>query len=91
MTKPTAFGMNGNNLMVGGEAGKEAVLPLNEKNLSMIGAGIAKALGGQQQAPQKTGDIVINIDGAEFMRVINPHFESQGGENYRMTKRGLAR
>lgn len=90
LTKPTAFGMNGNNLMVGGEAGKEAVLPLNEKNLAMIGAGIAKALGGQQQTPQKTGDIVINIDGSEFMRVINPHFESQGGENYRMTKRGLA-
>ena len=91
LTKPTAFGMNGNNLMVGGEAGKEAVLPLNEKNLGMIGDGIAKALGGQQQTPQKTGDIVINIDGAEFMRIINPHFESQGGENYRMTKRGLAR
>ena len=90
LTKPTAFGMNGNNLMVGGEAGKEAVLPLNEKNLAMIGAGIAKALGGQQQTPQKAGDIVINIDGAEFMRIINPHFESQGGENYRMTKRGLA-
>ena len=28
MTKPTMFGMNGNNAMVGGEAGAEAVLPL---------------------------------------------------------------
>ncbi len=33
MTKPTIFGMNGNNLMVGGEAGNEAVLPLNDKTL----------------------------------------------------------
>lgn len=28
LTKPTVFGMNGNSLMAGGEAGKEAVLPL---------------------------------------------------------------
>lgn len=28
LTKPTVFGMNGSNLMAGGEAGKEAVLPL---------------------------------------------------------------
>jgi len=29
MTKPTAFGMNGSSLMVGGEAGSEAILPLS--------------------------------------------------------------
>ena len=28
MTKPTIFGMNGSSLMAGGEAGKEAILPL---------------------------------------------------------------
>lgn len=28
MAKPTIFGMNGSSLMAGGEAGKEAVLPL---------------------------------------------------------------
>lgn len=44
LTRPTAFGMNGNSLMVGGEAGKEAVLPLNDKNLSAIGRGIAKTM-----------------------------------------------
>lgn len=54
LTKPTAFGMNGNSLMVGGEAGKEAVLPLNERNLSAIGRGIA-----QTMDPQGT---VININ-----------------------------
>ena len=43
MTMPTAFGMNGNNLMVGGEAGHEAILPLNAKTLGGIGEGIVKA------------------------------------------------
>ncbi|HFU4463520.1 TPA: phage tail tape measure protein [Streptococcus suis] len=44
LTKPTAFGINGNSLMVGGEAGKEAVLPLNEQTLGSIGRGIAKTM-----------------------------------------------
>ena len=30
MTRPTIFGINGNRLMAGGEAGKEAILPLSE-------------------------------------------------------------
>ena len=46
MTKPTVFGMNGNNLMVGGEAGNEAVLPLNDQTLGAIGRGIAQTMGG---------------------------------------------
>nr|DAX40139.1 MAG TPA: minor tail protein [Caudoviricetes sp.] len=46
MTKPTIFGMNGNNLMVGGEAGNEAVLPLNDKTLGAIGRGITQTMGG---------------------------------------------
>lgn len=50
MTNPTAFGMNGNSLMVGGEAGDEAVLPLNRNNLGMIGAGIAAEMGGNGTA-----------------------------------------
>lgn len=55
MKNPTAFGMNGNNLMVGGEAGAEAILPLNNKNLSGIGEGIAKTMQIplNKQQPQK--------------------------------------
>ena len=45
MTKPTIFGANGNNLRVGGEAGNEAVLPLNDKTLGAIGRGIAQTMG----------------------------------------------
>ncbi|MCB2837234.1 phage tail tape measure protein [Streptococcus dysgalactiae subsp. dysgalactiae] len=46
LTKPTAFGMTGNSLMVGGEAGREAVLPLNDQTLGAIGRGIAKTMTG---------------------------------------------
>ena len=44
MTDPTMFGMNGNNAMVGGEAGPEAILPLNDKTLGGIGKGISDQL-----------------------------------------------
>lgn len=46
LTKPTIFGSNGNSLMAGGEAGNEAVLPLNERTLGAIGRGIAQTMGG---------------------------------------------
>ncbi len=46
MTKPTIFGQNGNNVMIGGEAGDEAILPLNDRTLSGIGRGIAAHLDG---------------------------------------------
>lgn len=46
MTAPTLFGMNGNNAMVGGEAGPEAVLPLNKNTLGQIGEGIHSATDG---------------------------------------------
>ncbi|MED0959556.1 DUF2207 domain-containing protein [Bacillus paramycoides] len=47
-TKPTIFGMNGGNLQGAGEAGREAVLPLNKKTLGDIGAGIVAAMPREQ-------------------------------------------
>ena len=44
LTKAMAFGMNGNDVMVGGEAGKEAVLPLNSETLGGIGKGISSTM-----------------------------------------------
>lgn len=44
MTRPTVFGMNGNNMMVGGEAGPEGVIPLNKETLGAIGQGIASTM-----------------------------------------------
>lgn len=46
MDGPTLFGFNGINPMIGGEAGREAILPLNEKVLGQIGKGISDASGG---------------------------------------------
>lgn len=55
LTKPTAFGMTGNSLMVGGEAGREAVLPLNNQTLGSIGSSIAATM------PNKGTTITVNI------------------------------
>lgn len=49
LTKPTVFGQNGNSLMVGGEAGKEAVLPLNSSTLGAIGESIAATMNNPDQ------------------------------------------
>lgn len=59
LTKPTAFGMNGANVMAGGEAGREAVLPLNRQTLGGIGKGIVEA-GGLGNSVQNTFNITIN-------------------------------
>lgn len=45
MTQPTLMGLNGTRAMVGGEAGDEAILPLNREKLGGIGAGIVAATG----------------------------------------------
>lgn len=69
LTKPTVFGQNGNSLMVGGEAGKEAVAPIdtlmgyvrqavaeaNEKD-NLVTAIMALA----------TRPIVLELNGREF-------------------------
>lgn len=52
-TRPTIFGMSNGQLQGAGEAGKEAVLPLNKKTLGEIGEGIA--------ATMSTEPTVINI------------------------------
>ncbi|TKI97290.1 DUF2207 domain-containing protein [Bacillus wiedmannii] len=47
-TKPTIFGMNNGRYQAAGEAGDEAVLPLNKKTLGDIGAGIAATMSREQ-------------------------------------------
>lgn len=44
-TQPTIFGASGGKLQGAGEAGPEAVLPLNDETLGAIGKGIAKMMG----------------------------------------------
>ncbi|MFL2116271.1 hypothetical protein ACEN4P_01415 [Marinilactibacillus psychrotolerans] len=67
LEKATAFGMNGNNIQVGGEAGREAVLPLNAKNLAGIGAGIAEASGFDLQGIiQLLRELIDKVDNIYF-------------------------
>lgn len=62
LTKPTAFGMNGSSIMAGGETkDNEAVLPLNAKNLGIIGKMIAETM--PQQPTGDTYDLTINVNG----------------------------
>lgn len=73
LTKPTIFGMNSNGLMGGGEAGKEAVLPLNASTLGMIADHIMSTVKDkiivnvEQPNPQP---IILNIDGKTFAQLI---------------------
>lgn len=57
--KPTIFGMNGNRAMVGGEAGAEAIVPL-ERNTKWLDK-IADKLAGSTNRP-----VVLNVDGKVF-------------------------
>ncbi|HEP7797642.1 TPA: phage tail tape measure protein [Streptococcus pyogenes] len=71
LTKPTAFGMNEKQLMVGGEAGKEAVLPLTKQNLAAIGEGIASTMGtGGNFINVSITDVVIREE-ADIKRLAN--------------------
>ncbi|EGA9020359.1 phage tail protein [Listeria monocytogenes] len=68
LTKPTMFGMNGSSAMVGGEAGSEAVLSLNAKNLGVIGKMIAETM------PQNGGDtydLTVNVNGNVDKKMID--------------------
>ncbi|EAE6672617.1 phage tail protein [Listeria monocytogenes] len=68
LTKPTMFGMNGSSAMVGGEAGNEAVLPLNAKNLGVIGKMIAETM------PKNGGDtydLTVNVNGNVDKKMID--------------------
>ena len=58
--KPTAFGMNGGNMMVGGENGAEAIVPL-ENNTEWLDK-IADRLAAKQGATP----IILEVDGKTF-------------------------
>lgn len=62
LTKPTAFGMSGGSVMAGGEAGNEAVLPLNAKNLGVIGQMIAQTMPPSGDNYEFTFNVNGNID-----------------------------
>ena len=85
LTKPTAFGMNGNNIMVGGEAGKEAVAPLSDL-MAYVERAVANQIGGMDanfaQMIQlltiiASKDMNLNMDGRSVMEIIDGHMNTQ--------------
>lgn len=73
MNSPTMFGLNGLNAMVGGEAGPEAILPLNKDVLGNIGDGIANASGLSGKGVADKLDAIIELL-ADFIG-INPQYQ----------------
>ena len=63
MTRPTVFGMNGNKLLAGGEAGAEAILPLAHF-YSELGNMIDKKL--DAVASENVTYVYVTLDGDEI-------------------------
>ena len=83
MTRPTAFGINPNtgSTMVGGEAGAEAILPLNENTLGTIGRAIANTMGNGNDSNITIQAAPIYLDGklvaeASFERISRLQYNS---------------
>lgn len=90
LTKPTAFGMNGNSIMAGGEAGQEAVLPLNKDTLGMIGDRIMSTVTDRIviKQPQQEATIILNIDGKTFAKLIVPFISSEQAQRLQIIETG---
>ncbi|HEM4003217.1 TPA: phage tail tape measure protein [Streptococcus suis] len=88
LTKPTAFGLNGNNLMVGGEAGNEAILPLNDKTLGAIGRGIAQTMDSNTTNINITITITGNVvrEEADITKIANQVAQRIADELQRKTQ-----
>ena len=95
MKSPTIFGRNGNNLMAGGEAGPEAILPISkldeyitnavENKMSVVNLqSLADAIEDLASRP-----FVIGINGREFMRATASDGDSVNGLRSTFRNRGL--
>src|SRR5574340_46675 len=85
LTKPTVFGSNGNNLMVGGEAGKEAVAPLSDL-MAYVEKAVSNQIGGMDanftQMIQlltiiASKELSLNMDGKAITEIIDGHMNTQ--------------
>jgi phage-related protein len=96
MVNPTIFGMNGNRLMAGGEAGPEAILPIDKLEGYISGAvekaqnvvnldSLAKAIEDLANRPT-----TLNINGRQFAYATASDTDSVGGMRSTFKSRGLA-
>lgn len=96
LTKPTVFGVNGNSLMAGGEAGAEAILPIDRLQ-GYIDNAITKhindsGMGELINSIDKlaTRPVQINIDGKQVAVATASHTDSVSGKRNILKNRGLA-
>lgn len=96
MMNPTIFGMNGNSLMAGGEAGPEAILPIDRLQ-GYITSAIDKTMqrNDLQSLVNAVEDLAsraieLNINGRQFAVATAADTDSVSGNRYALTKRGLA-
>ena len=85
LTKPTIFGMNGNSLLGGGEAGKEAVAPLSDL-MAYVEKAVANQMGQMDSNFAQmiqlltiiaSKDMNMNMDGKAVMQIIDQHMQTQ--------------
>ncbi|MCJ1989024.1 phage tail tape measure protein [Lactococcus carnosus] len=85
LTKPTVFGSNGNNLMVGGEAGKEAVAPLSDL-MAYVQSAVKQEIGGMDANFSQmiqlltiiaSKELSLNMDGKSVTEIIDGHMNNQ--------------
>lgn len=93
MNGPTIFGMNGNNLMVGGEAGPEAVLPLNKPTMSMLAGLIMDQISDkivvevpkQESQPQP---VYLQVDGKTFAKLLIGYISEEQAQRMIIVEQG---
>ena len=96
MTRPTVFGRNGNNMMVGGEAGPEAILPISkleeymanivEERMGVVNLqALADAIDDIASRP-----IELNVNGRQIALATASDGDSVNGLRSSFKSRGLA-
>ncbi|HHA7653767.1 TPA: hypothetical protein ACOP3J_001143 [Streptococcus pneumoniae] len=93
MTGPTVFGMNGNNLMVGGEAGSEAVLPLNKETMGMLASLIMDQITDKiviEVPKQDSQPVYLQVDGQTFAKLIVGHISNEQAQRMIILDQGGA-
>lgn len=96
MTRPTIFGFNGSSFMAGGEAGHEAILPIDklkdyiadtvEDKMNIINLGsLATAISKLAERP-----VDLNINGRKFAQATASDSDSVSGLRNLFSSRGLA-
>ena len=96
MTNPTIFGVNGNRLMAGGEAGPEAILPIDRLQ-GYISSAIDKTMQVSNihalvAAVEDLANrpIELNVNGRKFAVATAADTDSVNGNRLALSKRGLA-